>query len=73
MVSNSTNIIKKNNYLSPQIIEHKEDQDLFGSSNSSHGVCQWIAKGQWISSGTPVSSTNKADNHDIAKYCWKWR
>jgi hypothetical protein len=40
MVSNSTNIIKKNNYLSPQIIEHKEDQDLFVSSNSSHGVCQ---------------------------------
>ena len=27
--------------------------------------CQWIATGQWISPGTPVSSTNKTDRHDI--------
>ena len=26
-------------------------------------VCQWIAIGQWFSSGTSVSSTNKADRH----------
>jgi hypothetical protein len=28
-------------------------------------VCQWLAAGQWFSLGTPVSSTNKTDHHDI--------
>ena len=28
-------------------------------------VCQWLAAGQWFSPGTPVSSTNKTDRHDI--------
>ena len=29
-------------------------------------VCQWPATGRWFSSpGTPVSSTNKTDYHDI--------
>ena len=28
-------------------------------------VCQWLAAGRWFSLGTPVSSTNKTDNHDI--------
>jgi hypothetical protein len=28
-------------------------------------VCQWIATGRWFSLGTPVSSTNKTDRHDI--------
>jgi hypothetical protein len=28
-------------------------------------VCQWLATGQWFSSGTPVSSTNKIDRHNI--------
>ena len=32
-------------------------------------VCQWLVAGQWFSSGTPVSSTNKTDRHDW----WKWR
>jgi hypothetical protein len=34
-------------------------------------VCQWLAVGRWFSPGTPVSSTNKTDRHDIntkAKY-----
>jgi hypothetical protein len=35
-------------------------------------VCQWFAIGRWFSPGTPVSSTNKTDCHDILKYCWKW-
>ena len=30
-------------------------------------VCQWFVTGQWFSSGTPVSSTNKTDHHDITK------
>jgi hypothetical protein len=27
-------------------------------------VCQWLATGRWFSPGTPVSSTNKTDQHD---------
>jgi hypothetical protein len=30
-------------------------------------VCQWLAAGQWFSTGTPVSSTNKTDRHDITE------
>jgi hypothetical protein len=30
-------------------------------------VCQWLVEGQWFSPGTPVSSTNKTDHHDIAE------
>jgi hypothetical protein len=28
-------------------------------------VCQWFVTGRWFSPGTPVSSTNKTDRHDI--------
>jgi len=30
-------------------------------------VCQWLVAGLWFSPGTPVSSTNKTDRHDIAE------
>ena len=30
-------------------------------------VCQWLATGRWFSPGTPVSSTNKTDLHDITE------
>jgi hypothetical protein len=30
-------------------------------------VCQWLAAGQWFSTGTLVFSTNKTDRHDIAE------
>jgi len=30
-------------------------------------VCQWLAAGRSFSPGTPVSSTNKTDCHDITK------
>ena len=33
-------------------------------------VYQWLAAGQWFSPGTPVSSTNKTDRHDIAEIDW---
>jgi hypothetical protein len=32
-------------------------------------VCQWPRAGQWFSLGTPVSSTNETDSHDI-NYGW---
>jgi hypothetical protein len=28
-------------------------------------VCQWIATGRWFSPGSPVSSINKTDRHNI--------
>ena len=31
----------------------------------------WIAAGQWFSPGTPVSSTNKTDCHDITEILLK--
>jgi hypothetical protein len=30
-------------------------------------VWQWLATGQWFSLGTPVSSANKTDRHDITE------
>jgi hypothetical protein len=34
-------------------------------------VCQWLARVLWFSLGTPVSSTNKTDRHDIAEILLK--
>jgi hypothetical protein len=34
-------------------------------------VCQWIATGPWFSPGTPVSSTNKTNCHDITEILLK--
>jgi len=34
-------------------------------------ICQWFAAGLWFSPGTPVSSTNKADRHDITEILLK--
>ena len=30
-------------------------------------VCQWLVEGQWFCPGTPVSSINKTDHHDITE------
>ena len=34
-------------------------------------VSQWLLAGWWFSPGTPVSSTNKTDHHDIAEILLK--
>ena len=34
-------------------------------------VCQCLATGQWFSPGSPVSSTNKTDRHDITEILLK--
>jgi hypothetical protein len=34
-------------------------------------VCQWLAIGRWFSLGTPVSSTNKTDHHNITEILLK--
>ena len=50
-------------------------------SNPAHGevfsiqhcdkICQRLVAGRWFSLGTPVSSTNKTDHHDIAEILLK--
>jgi len=34
-------------------------------------VMQWLATGRWFFPGTPVSSTNKTDSHDITEILLK--
>jgi hypothetical protein len=34
-------------------------------------VCQWLAAGQWFSLGTPVSSINKTDCHNVTEILLK--
>jgi hypothetical protein len=34
-------------------------------------VCQWLAAGRWFSLGTPVSSTNKTDCHNVTEILLK--
>ena len=34
-------------------------------------VCQGLATGRWFSPGTPISSTNKTDLHDITEMLLK--
>ena len=65
------------NYLCNQWITTK-----IVTSNPDHGevysiqyyfdeVWQWLATGRWFSRGTPVSSTNKTNRHDIAEILLK--
>ena len=34
-------------------------------------VCQWLVAGWWFSPGTPISSTNKTDRHDVTEILLK--
>ena len=34
-------------------------------------VCHWFTTGRWFSSGTPVSSTNNTDRHDMTELLLK--
>jgi hypothetical protein len=34
-------------------------------------ICRWLAAGQWFSQGTPVSSINKTDRHNITEILLK--
>jgi hypothetical protein len=40
-------------------------------TTSCDKVCQWLMTGRWFSLGTPVSSTNKTDRHDITEILLK--
>ena len=52
---------------------HHESCDFEPCSGEVYSIqhyvikCQWLATGQWFSPGTPVSSTNKTDCHDITE------
>jgi hypothetical protein len=34
-------------------------------------VCQWLGADRWLSPGTPISSTDKTDRHDIPEILLK--
>jgi hypothetical protein len=47
---------------------------LFNSFSIQHYVikfCQWLVTGRWFFPGTPVSSTNKTDHHNITEILLK--
>ena len=47
---------------------------FYNSLNSSKlcdKICQWLATGRWFFPGTPVSSSNKTDRHDITEILLK--
>jgi hypothetical protein len=46
---------------------------VFGLPSDIHryNICQWTAAVRWFSPGTPVSSTNKTDRHDITEILLK--
>ena len=52
----STNVASSNPLMSGVL-----DTTLCGKD------CQWLEARQWFSQGTPVSSTNKTDCHDIVE------
>ena len=39
--------------------------------NIMWSICQWLVVGRWFSPGTPVSSTNKTDCHNITEILLK--
>jgi hypothetical protein len=45
--------------------------DLWCYTTLCDKVCQSLATGRWFSTGTPVSSTNKTDRHDITELLLK--
>ena len=61
-----------NQYLSPLILWDRTPlRRGVLDTTSCHKVCQWLATGRWFSPGTPVSSTNKTDRHDITEILLK--
>ena len=60
-----------NQYLSYQSCELESHSGGCTRYNIMWYICQWLAAGRWFSSGTPVSSTNKTDHHDITNILLK--
>jgi hypothetical protein len=62
----SLNAFICNQCLSPQRVRISERQGVIDTTLCDK-VCQWIAASRWFFPGTLVSSTNKADRHDITE------
>ena len=41
------------------------DRENGGVLDTGGKACEWLATGRWFTPGTPVSSTNKTDHHDL--------
>jgi hypothetical protein len=61
MVDNITDINKRNNNLSPQIIWHNVDHTIWGWKSRA-----MLEPDTWI-----ITSTNKTDRHYLAEICLK--
>jgi len=57
----TTNVVRLNPFLG----------EVHDTTLCDNKVCQGLATGQWFSPGTPVSSTNKTDRHDITEILFK--
>ena len=44
---------------------------MYSDTTVCDKVCQWLATGRYIPPGTPVSSPNKTDRHDITEILLK--
>ena len=58
------------NYHKYQIYEPRSWRGVLDTTLCDK-VCQWLATCRWFSLGTPVSSTNKTDLHDITEILLK--
>ena len=56
----------KYNYLTEFLLSWHYRRGVFDTKLCDE-VCQWLATGWWFSTGTPVSSTNTTDRHDITE------
>ena len=57
----------KINHKSIKVVSSNPVHDGVLDTTLCDKVCQWLATGRWLSLGTPVSSTNKTDRHDIVE------
>ena len=59
--------------LNAIIAYHHLSRSLWGVRDTAlcRKGCQWLAADWWFSTGTPVSSTNKTDHHDITEILLK--
>ena len=73
LCANRNNVITddywKKHGISPQFVPRSWRGIL--DTTLCDNVCQWLAAGRWFSPGIPISSTNKADHHDIAEILLK--
>jgi hypothetical protein len=73
------NVIRANHMISLITSSTTDPMSILAKYNKIHikinkicgKVCQWLPTGLWFSPGTPISSTNKTDRHDITEILLK--